>query len=126
MNIVSAFVAGSLLLLAVQLQAAEPDSEPAAVMADIVATMNHFPSDEQKATLAGIAGDSQVDENLRAIAEVIAGVQHQPSGADRQKLQEIADDDSASDEARTLAGALLRFEHKAASQDVAALDALSE
>lgn len=98
----------------------------AATIADIVAGMNHFPTDEQKAKLAEIQQDESVDENLRTIAAAVANVQHQPAEADRAELQAIVDDEAATEEAKTLAAAVLNFNHKVQQTDLAALESLEE
>ena len=99
-------------------------ADQAATLADIVAGMDHFPSEEQKATLAEIQQDESAEENLRTIAGALANVQHQPAEADRAKLQAIVDDEAASEEAKTLAAAVLNFNHKVQETDLAALEAL--
>jgi hypothetical protein len=99
--------------------------QPLATMAGIVADMEHFPSDEEKATLAEIAGDDAADPRIRVIAEAIANIEHRPGEADREKLDEILQDPTASVAMKLVAGAVLRFEHEAAEADVQALEALA-
>lgn len=118
-----AAIAGALLLFS---GVALAEQNATAVMADILAGMNHFPSDEQKAMLADIAENDQVDAEQRAIAEAIANIEHQPTPEDREKLQAIVDDPEADEAEKTLAQAVLRFNHAAAEEDAAALQALSE
>jgi hypothetical protein len=105
--------------------AGAPDRDAVATLAGILAGMHHFPTAEQKATLERIAGDGDVDKDLRIVAGAIDNVQHQVPDADRAALQAIVDDPSSSEAARTLAGAVLRFKHRVTEQDAAALSALS-
>lgn len=123
MKALSSVVGAILLALALP---ALGNEQAAAVMADIVAGMNHFPSEEQKSTLEDIAADEEVDDNLRTIAEAISNIEHQPKDADKEKLQAIVQDNSADEAEKTLAGAVLRFNHQASAQDAAALRALTE
>jgi len=123
MNRLALFAAALLLALAPPALATE---QAAAVMADIVAGMNHFPNDEQKSMLEDISSDEEVDENLRTIAEAISNIEHQPADADKAKLQAIVEDEQADEAEKTLAGAVLRFNHQTAAEDKAALQALNE
>jgi hypothetical protein len=106
-------------------QPAGADESAAPTLAGILLTMQHFPSDEQKATLEGIAADEQADKDLRIIAGAVSNVEHQVPDDERAALQAIVDDPSASAAAKTLASAALRFKHQLAPEDKSALQALS-
>ncbi len=105
-------------------QPARADESAVPTLAQILLTMQHFPSAEQKATLEGIASDEQVDTDLRIIAGAIGNIEHQVPDNERSALQGIIGDPSASDAAKTLAGAALRFKHQLAPEDKAPLQAL--
>lgn len=123
MKIANGFAA--FLLLATVSVPVLADSNAVAAMADILAGMNHFPSDEQKSRLESIATETE-HKDLRVIANAIKRIEHQPSAADKKKMQAIMDDEAASSAEKRLAGAVLRFNHKAASEDAAALKKLAE
>jgi len=98
---------------------------PAATLAGILVDMNHFPSDAEKETLAGIAGDDSVDDHLQAIASAIAGIEHTPSAAAQAELNGILASEAASQAQKTLAGAVLRFRHQVSVEDRSALEDLA-
>jgi len=115
----------AIVVLLITGQSASADTPAAATLAGILLTMQHFPSDEQKATLEGIAGDEQVDKDLRMIAGAMSNIQHQVPDEERAVLQAIAGDPAASDAAKTLASAALAFKHQLPEGNRAALEALS-
>jgi hypothetical protein len=96
----------------------------AKTIADIVASVNHFPSDEQKSTLMAIANDSSNSEAIRAIAKAVHDMQHAASAADKEKLQAIAADAAASGAERTLAEVVAGFNHMANDATKATLAAV--
>lgn len=102
------------------------DQDTAPVLADMLLGMQHFPSAEQKSTLAEIAGDEQVDEDLRTIAEAIGAIEHQLPEAEQADVQAIVADPDATGAEKTLAEAVLGFKHQLASQDAEALRALTD
>jgi len=112
--------AAALALSLVALPALAADA-PAATLVD----MNHFPSDAEKETLAGIAADAAVDDNLQAIAAAIAGIEHTPSASAQAELNGILASEAASPAQKTLAGAVLRFRHQVSVEDRSALEDLA-
>lgn len=114
------------LLVALAGTAARAADDPAATLAGILVTMNHFPDESQQATLLALAQDPSVPENLRTVALAIAHIEHQVASEYRAPLNVIAADAEAGDAGRTLAGAVLRFNHEAAAEDAEALKALAE
>ncbi|MEQ8857980.1 MAG: hypothetical protein RIC56_04985 [Pseudomonadales bacterium] len=114
-----------LFLLALAAPAFAAHHELPAV-ADILAQMNHFPSEAQQTTLVAIGQDESVDQDLRTIALAVAHIQHQVPDVYKTQLEAIVADADASDAEKTLAGAALRFNHKATAEDSAALMALTE
>ena len=75
----------------------------AKAIADIVASVNHFPSDAQKMTLNEIANDAANSNAIRVIAKAVHDMQHAVAAADKTVLEGIAADSSASAAERTLA-----------------------
>jgi hypothetical protein len=98
---------------------------PAKTIAGIVSELNHFPNDDQKATLNAIATDMSNSEAIRTIAKAVHDMQHSASDADKALLQAIAADESATSAERTLAGVVAGMNHMAsadAKEQLAALE----
>ena len=91
-------------------------------MAEIVANMNHYPSDADKEKLAAIADASEAEI---AIATAISNVAHKASTPDRESLTAIAADESLAPELRVLASAVLNINHKASTTDIAKLEKIA-
>ena len=58
-------------------------------VADIVASLNHFPSDADKATLGAISGNAQLPQGLRDMATAVANIQHAATAEDKATLAAI-------------------------------------
>ena len=97
---------------------------PVATMAHILVGVNHYPSDEEKAKLAEIAGDADNSEAVQTIAKALHDMQHKVSAGDKEKLQAIVASAEADDEVKTLAEVLMNVNHKASDDAVAKLKAL--
>lgn len=86
-------------------------------MAAITLHLHHYPSDAEKATLRGIAGDSSATAGERALATALVNMEHKVGAADRQKLQELAQAAGTPAAERTLAEVLLGINHKPSAAD---------
>jgi len=118
-------VAGIGILL-VSAQAALPaDGGAIPTMAKIAMNLQHFPSDQDKATLEGIIDSDDSTESEAAIAMALENLQHKVAKDDAERLADIVDDNTASAQARQLAGIVLRINHTASNEDKAALAALA-
>ena len=95
-----------------------------ATMAGIVMTLQHFPSDADKATLATIAG-SDASASVKAVANAIAAIRHSVSADDRATLEAIAADQAEPDDLRALARVVAGINHMPSADDKAALMALT-
>jgi hypothetical protein len=87
------------------------DAAAARTIASILTDLNHFPSDEDKAALMEIAGDSSNSEAYRTIAEAVHNIQHSATDADKARLSEIIDNGSAPADARALAEIIMGISH---------------
>ncbi|MGE0623469.1 MAG: hypothetical protein AB7I04_12940 [Pseudomonadales bacterium] len=114
----------AIFVLLITGQPVAADTPVASTLADILLTMQHFPSDAQKATLEDIAANEQVEKDLRIIAGAIGNIQHRVPDEERASLQAIVDDPSASEAAKSLASAALGFNHQLSADGRAALTAL--
>ena len=95
-------------------------------MAGITMSLNHFPSDDDKATLKGIIDSDDSTEDAADIAMAIANIEHKVLEKDTDRLEDIIGDDSAGADARTLASILLRINHAPSDEDKTTLAALAE
>ena len=95
-------------------------------MARITMSLNHFPSDDDKATLKGIIDSDDSTEEAADIATAIANIEHKVLEKDTDRLKGIIGDDSAGADARTLASILLRINHAPSDEDKTTLAALAE
>lgn len=94
-------------------------------MARITMNLNHFPSDDDKATLKGIIDSDESSDEAADIALAISNMEHKISEDDVERLEDIISDDRTGDGARTLASILLRFNHAPSDEDKKTLAALA-
>lgn len=95
-------------------------------MARITMSLNHFPSDDDKAVLNGIIDSDDSSEEEADIAMSLANFEHEVLEKDTERLSDIIDDDSSAADARKLASIVLRINHSASVEDKTALAALAE
>ena len=94
-------------------------------MARITMNLNHFPSDDDKATLKGIIDSDDSSDEAADIALAISNMEHKIQEEDVERLEDIIGDDRTGDDARTLASILLRFNHAPSDEDKKTLAALA-
>ena len=95
-------------------------------MAGILIDLNHFPSDDEKATLADIVGDSDASASDQVLANAISNLKHKVGNSDRAALTELSANADALAGARTMADILLNFAHHPSAGDKAKLKAILE
>ena len=95
-------------------------------MARITMSLNHFPSDDDKAALKGIIESDDSTDEEADIAMAIANMEHKVLEKDTERLTDIINDDSAGADVRKLAGIVLRINHAPSDEDKTALAALAE
>ena len=95
-------------------------------MARITMCLNHFPSDDDKATLSGIIDSDESSEEEADIAMSLANFEHEVLEKDKERLSDIIDDDSSAADARKLASIVLHINHSPSDEDKTALVALAE
>lgn len=95
-------------------------------MARITMGLNHFPSDDDKATLKGIIDSDDSSEEAADIAMAISNIEHKVVEGDTDRLEDIISDDSTDADARKLASILLRINHAPSDEDKTSLAALAE
>lgn len=99
-------------------------SDDVATMANIVISLQHYPSEADKAVLTAIA-ESDSDPTVKTIAIAIANIEHKVKPEDDAKLAAIAADNSEPSELRELASIVSSVMHVPNADQVAALQALA-
>ncbi len=95
-------------------------------MARITLNLNHFPSDDDKATLKGIIDSDDSSDEAADIALAISNMQHKVQEDDVERLEDIISDDRTDADARELASILLRINHSPSDEDKKTLAVLAE
>ena len=90
-------------------------------IADIVASINHFPSDSDKATLAEIVENDGLAQGVRAMATAVSGISHGPTDEGKAAMARIQQNTQAPDIAKQLAGIIAGINHTASDSDKATL-----
>ncbi len=90
-------------------------------VADIVASINHFPSEEDKAKLATISADETLPPGLRAMAKAVANISHAATAEDKAAMAAIQENDAAPDMAKALAGIIAGINHVPSAEAKATL-----
>ncbi|MCG8413862.1 MAG: hypothetical protein MI746_06540 [Pseudomonadales bacterium] len=80
-------------------------------IADIVASLNHFPSDADKATLAEISANDSLPEGVRNMADAVANISHAATADGKAAMAAIQENPQAPDYAKTLAGIIASVNH---------------
>lgn len=95
-------------------------------MAGIVMKLNHYPSNVEKNTLAGITHDKNATAGEKELAGALMRMQHQLGGPDAEKLRALAADAHAGKGERVLAEILLGIAHHPSDSDKHRLQTLIE
>ena len=99
-----------------QFAAAQNASTAAAKqIADIVVSLNHFPSDADKATLAAISGNSELAQGVRDMATAVANIQHAATAEDKSKMMALAAAEDTPERGKALAGIIANINHTASA-----------
>jgi hypothetical protein len=113
LTLIKSFAAIALLGFFTQFSAAQEVTSMAAAkqIADIVASINHFPSDEDKAALAIISADNSLPQNVRDMATAVSTIAHSANDEGKIAMTRIQASDKAPDSAKSLAGMIANFNH---------------
>lgn len=90
-------------------------------IASIVASMNHFASDADKAKLMAIAADDSLAAGVRAMANAVHNIAHAANAEGKAAMASIVGNAESPDPAKTLAGIIASFNHMASADDKAKL-----
>jgi hypothetical protein len=80
-------------------------------IANIVVSINHFPSDADKAALAKISGNEAYPQGIRDMATTVSNIEHAANDAGKAAMARIQASDQASASAKALAGMITNFNH---------------
>ena len=105
-------------------QLALADDSAIGAMAEILISLNHFPSDSDKQRLSEIVDNSDSSEAEIAVATAIANIEHHAMAADKEKLTVIVADESASFQLRDLSSVVLALNHTPSATDIEKLASL--
>ncbi len=92
------------------------NASSATEIAGIVSSMNHFPSDDDKAALMAISADDSLGEGVRAMATAVTNIAHAANADGKAAMADIIDGE-APDRFKTLAGVVAGFNHMASADD---------
>jgi hypothetical protein len=86
-------------------------------IADIVASINHFPSDSDKAALAVISGNIALPQGVRDMANTVSNIAHAANAEGKEAMARIQASDQAPDSAKSLAGMIANFNHMLSKEE---------
>jgi len=120
-TLIRKLVAVALIALFSQFSLAQDAGGAIKQIADIVASINHFPSDADKAALADIAGNDALPEGLRNMATAVSNISHAASAEGKAMMAGIQANGEAPDRAKSLAGIIASLNHMPSDEAKATL-----
>jgi hypothetical protein len=90
-------------------------------IADIVASINHFPSDADKMALNAIIDDSALSDGIHAMASAVVNIEHATNAEGKTAMAAIQANDGAPVRAKALAGIIASLNHTASADAKAEL-----
>ena len=90
-------------------------------IADIVVSLNHFPSDADKSTLMGISGNDSLPQGVRDMATAVSSFAHAANAEGKTAMAGIQANAQAPDRAKALAGIIADLNHTASADAKATL-----
>ncbi len=120
-TLIRKLVAVALIALFSQFSLAQDAGGAIKQIADIVVSINHFPSDADKAALADIAGNDALPEGLRNMATAVSNISHAASAEGKAMMASIQANGEAPDRAKSLAGIIASLNHMPSDEAKATL-----
>ena len=120
-TLIRKLVAVALIALFSQFSLAQDAGGAIKQIADIVVSINHFPSDADKAALADIAGNDALPEGLRNMATAVSNISHAASAEGKAMMAGIQANGEAPDRAKSLAGIIASLNHMPSDEAKATL-----
>lgn len=90
-------------------------------ISDIVVSLNHFPSDADKATLGAISGNMALAQGVRDMASAVANIQHAATAEGKSAMAALQAADDTPDRGKALAGVIASLNHTASADSKAQL-----
>ncbi len=84
-------------------------------ISDIVSSLNHFPSDGDKASLMTISDNESLPQGVRDMATAVASFGHSTNAEGKEAMARIMASDQAPDRAKSLAGIIADLNHTASA-----------
>ena len=120
-TLIRKLVAVALIALFSQFSLAQDAGGAIKQIADIVVSINHFPSDADKAALADIAGNDALPEGVRNMATAVSNISHAASAEGKAMMASIQANGEAPDRAKSLAGIIASLNHMPSDEAKATL-----
>ena len=90
----------------------------------IVVSINHFPSDADKAALGDISNNDSLPQGIRMIAGAVSSINHSPSDEGKQMMAQLQASARAPDQVKSLAKIIADFNHMPSEEDKTTLTQL--
>lgn len=90
---------------------------PLKQIADIITSINHFPSDDDKAALAIIAANDKLPQGVRDMATTVTNIAHAANDDGKEAMVRIQANERAPDNAKALAGMIASFNHMLSEEE---------
>lgn len=90
-------------------------------IADIVSSLNHYPSDADKAALAEIEANSNLPQGVRDMASTVASISHSANAEGKEAMAQIQGNEEAPERAKQLASIIANINHVASDEAKATL-----
>ncbi len=120
LGITKTFVAIALVGLFSQFSLAQQD-EALATIAGIVANLNHFPSDDDKATLMALAENAGERRGIQLLATTVSNIAHSANAEGKEAMNQIIAAEQAPANVKAVAEIVLEFMHSASTEAKATL-----
>ena len=107
-----------------QFSMAQDNASAIKEVADIVASINHFPSDADKDRLMAISDDDSLFDGIRAMATAVSNFAHAANADGKAAMASLQANDQIPDRAKALAGIIGNMNHTASAEAKATLGEL--
>ena len=107
-----------------QFSMAQDNASAIKEVADIVASINHFPSDADKDRLMAISDDDSLFDGIRAMATAVSNFAHAANADGKAAMASLQANDQIPDRAKALAGIIGNMNHTASADAKATLGEL--
>lgn len=122
-SIIKKFMAIVMIGLFTQVSLAD-NASAAKTIAGVLASLNHFPSDADKAALMAVANDDSNGQGFRMIATAVSNIAHSATAQDKEVMNRIIASERATAPAKALAEIVLGINHVASDDAKAKLAAM--